>query len=183
MSHFPKTALSLIGCLLATLSLIAAENPAAQSGLSMTTTESYQIRNHKFGDLLRPEGANGADGTSIVLYSAEPWKCMTWKLHPAGGTGFHVQNHFTGKTFVVNATPGGTNVIQVKLVRVQEEQPVWVFEKLPDGFYKIRAAKSGGVLTAIETVGQSVHIVMAPWQDRDEQKWQLEKIDPATLTM
>jgi len=34
-----------------------------------------------------------------VLYPAEPWKCMTWKLRPAGESVFHVQNHFTSKTF------------------------------------------------------------------------------------
>ena len=33
---------------------------------------SFQIRNQKYGDLLRPEEANSADGTRIVLYPAQP---------------------------------------------------------------------------------------------------------------
>ena len=115
----------------------AADNAGIKSDLSATTTESYQIRNKKFGDLLRPEDANGAEGTRIVLYPAEPWKCMTWKLRPAGASAFHVQNHFTSKTFVVNSSHGETNVIQTALARDLSERPVWRFIKLPDGSYQI----------------------------------------------
>lgn len=32
---------------------------------------SFQIRNQKYGNLLRPEEANSADGTRIVLYPAQ----------------------------------------------------------------------------------------------------------------
>lgn len=93
----------LLGCLLMMApGGSAADSAGSKSDLSPTTTESFQIRNKKFGDLLRPEGANGANGTQIVLYTAEPWKCMTWKLRPAGESVFHVQNHFTSKTFMVN---------------------------------------------------------------------------------
>ena len=34
--------------------------------------KSYQIRNVKFGNLLRPDDANSANGTRIVLYSSRP---------------------------------------------------------------------------------------------------------------
>ena len=146
----------------------------------MTSTESYQIRNKKFGDLLRPEGANGAVGTRIVLYPAEPWKCMTWKLQPAGDSGFHVQNHFTAKTFSIK--DGGKNVIQIAFAHEADGRPIWRFTKLPDDTYRISEAKSSEALTAVGD-GGTVHIVVAPWQDKTEQKWDLEKIDPAKLTM
>jgi hypothetical protein len=161
----------------------AADTAENQSGLSTTVTESYQIRNKKFGDLLRPENANNAEGTRIVLYPAEPWKCMTWKLRPAGDAGFHVQNHFTSKTFVVNPGPGATNVIQTALARESAERPVWRFTKLADGAYQISDAKSGAALTAVGGNGQPVRVVVAPWQEKDEQKWDLEKTDPARLIM
>lgn len=161
---------------------LAAENTGGKSDLSATATESYQIRNKKFGDLLRPKDANGAEGTRIVLYPAEPWKCMTWKLRPAGDSGFHVQNHFTSKTFIVNASSGGTNVIQTVFARQASERPVWRFTKLADGSYQISDAKSGNALTAVSDNG-TVRVTVAPWQDKDEQKWKLEKTDPATLTM
>lgn len=178
-----KLALFLGGWCILTSGVFAADNAGGKSGLSATTTESYQIRNKKFGDLLRPENANSAEGTRIVLYPAEPWKCMTWKLHPAGETGFHVQNHFTSKTFIVNPSPGATNVIQTHFARAAGERPLWRFTKLPDGSYQISDAKSGQALTAVGENNQAVRVVAAPWQDRDEQKWELEKMDPAKLTM
>lgn len=174
----------LIGCLfMLTTSAFAADNSGGKSDLSATATESYQIRNKKFHGLLRPEGANGAEGTRIVLYPAEPWKCMTWKLRPAGGSVFHVQNHFTSKTFIVNANHGNTNVIQTAFAREAGERPAWRFIKLQDGSYQISDVKSGAALTAAGGDGQSVRVVVAPWQDKDEQKWELEKTDPAKLTM
>jgi len=171
-----------LGCLfLLTSGAFAADEAASQPGLSATATESYQIRNQQFGDLLRPEGANGADGTRIVLYPAEPWKCMTWKLRPVGEAGFNVQNHFTGKTF--NVSGSGTNVLQIAFAGEASQRPVWRFTKLPDGSYQISDAKTGAALTAVGGAGQSVRVVLAPWEQTAAQKWQLEKTDPAKLTM
>jgi len=161
----------------------AADNDNGKSDLSATATESYQIRNKKFGDLLRPENANAAEGTRIVLYPAESWKCMTWKLRPAGVSGFQIQNHFTSKTFTVNTNHSGTNVVQTAFAREASERPVWHFTKLPDGSYEITDVKSGAALTAIGEDSQSVRVVVAPWQDKAEQKWELAKTDPAKLTM
>jgi hypothetical protein len=163
--------------------LFAAETADSKPGLSATVTESYQIRNKKFGELLRPENANNAEGTRMVLYPAQSWKCMTWKLRPAGDSGFHVQNHLTSKTFIVTKTHGGTNVIQTAFARETGERPVWRFTRLADGSYQITDVKSGAALTALGGDRQTVRVVVAPWRDKAEQKWELEKTDPATLTM
>jgi len=172
------------GCLFVlTAASGVADNASVQSDLSATATESFQIQNKKFGDLLRPEGANAAVGTRIVLYSAEPWKCMTWKLQPAGESVYHVQNHFTSKTFSVKAEAGGKNVVQTAFAREPGGRPAWRFTKLADGLYRISEEKSGDVLTAVSDDGGTVRIVVASWQDKPEQKWQLNKINPAELTM
>ena len=162
---------------------LAADVTGDKPGLSATATESYQIRNKKFRDLLRPKDANSAEGTHIVLYPAEPWKCMTWKLKPSGESTFQVQNHFTSKTFVADASHGETNVIQTAFAREAAERPAWRFTRLPDGSYQITDVKSGAALTATGGDGQSVRVVVAPWQNQDAQKWELEKTDPAKLTM
>src|SRR4051812_11964945 len=72
---------------------------AGQAGSVSQPVESFQIRSQKFGQLLRPEDANNADGTRLVLYPAQMWKCMTWKRLPAGPSTFALQNHLTSKTF------------------------------------------------------------------------------------
>jgi Ricin-type beta-trefoil lectin domain-like len=147
---------------------------------------TYQIRNVKHQELLRPRDANNATGTPLVLYPAQPWKCMTWRLQPAGESAFYLKNMFTGKTF---SAPADTNaptpfVTQIPLAKNGGESPAWVFTKLDDGSYKITDVKSKKVLTAKKSESESeVKISLAPWQNLDEQKWILEKIDPKNLTM
>lgn len=147
------------------------------------TPKSYQIRNVKYGDLLRPEDANSANGTRIVLYPAQPWKCMTWKLFPAGEETFQLRNHFTSKTFTVTATnQAAAPVVQVPFAKDAAARPAWRFIKLSDGTYEIADVKSGQVLTAAKE-GYPAKIVLEAWQEKPEQKWELIEIDPAQLTM
>lgn len=159
---------------------LAEDAPAKANPVPEATT--YQIRNVKHQDLLRPKDANSATGTPIVLYSAQPWKCMTWRLQPAGESGFHLKNLFTSKTFAAGSETAA--VTQVPLAKDGGDSPVWQFTKLADGNYRITDSKSGKVLTAAENSGEyEVKIVIAPWQNSDGQKWILEKMDPKNLTM
>ncbi len=146
---------------------------------------SYQIRNKKFGELLRPEDANSADGTPIVLYPAEHWKCMTWRFHPAGESSVRIQNHFTAKTFAAKAGAGTQPpVSQVPFAKNPQDGPAWQLTRLSDGSYKITDPKSGKALTAAKRdSGSRVRIVIEAWRDGEDQKWDLIEIDPKTLTM
>ena len=179
-------ALSL-GLLLVCLpNLFAADAAAGLPDAGLSTPASFQIRNKKFGDLLRPRDANSAIGTPIVLYPAQPWKCMTWKFHAAGDSAYQLQNHFTSKTFAaeINAGNQAPQVTQVAFGKDAATRPVWRFTKMPDGSYRITDAKSGNALTAIKTeAATDVRIVLQPWQEKDEQKWELLPIDPKQLTM
>jgi hypothetical protein len=118
-----------------TLRSVAAESEGSPVPAKAAAPESFQIRNKKFGDLLRPEDANSAIGTRIVLYPAQPWKCMTWKLDPAGESIFHAQNHFTSKAFASAPKADGTQaaVVQVPFPKEAKERPAWRFTKLPGG--------------------------------------------------
>ena len=159
---------------------------AADNSTNAPEPTTYQIRNVKHQELLRPRYANSANGTPIVLYPAQPWKCMTWRLQPAGESAFHLKNLFTGKTF---SSSSDTNALQqfvkqIPLAKDGGESPAWSFTKLDDGNYKIADRKSGKVLTAKKSADESeVKIVTAPWENQDEQKWILEKMDPKQLTM
>ena len=147
---------------------------------------SFQLRNLKYGELLRPEEARSADGTRIVLYSAQSWKCLTWKFHANGESLFQLQNHYTSKTFAaetgVDKAPAA--VTQVPFSKKGEERPTWRFTKLADGSYKITDAKSGKALTAVkEETGSGARIVVQAWKESDAQKWELIEIDAKQLTM
>jgi hypothetical protein len=145
--------------------------------------KSYQIVNKKHGDLLRPKDANSSDGTPIVLYSAQTWKCLTWKLSPTDESAFTVQNHFTGKTFTLASKDKGSGVIQVALPKDAAKAIKWRFIKLDDGNYRITDPKSENVLTAVKGEKDEIRIALLPWEKKDEQKWELKQIDPAKLTM
>lgn len=174
---------------LSTLVLFAAfagELTGASEAMDPTPGKSYQLRNKQYRELLRPEEANSADGTRIVLYPAQAWKCMTWKFTSAGPSQFSLQNLFTSKTFAAKPTSDqrGASVIQVPFARNQTQRPAWQFVKLKDGRYKIVDSKSGKALSAQRSgTGSDVKIVLEAWQDSDPQKWELEEIDPAKLTM
>jgi hypothetical protein len=139
---------------------------------------SYQIRNCKFGEVLRPENANNADGVRIVLYPAQPWKCMTWKLLPVGDSVFQLQNHFTHKTFADGTNGPGRAVVQVPFERAAK-RPAWKLVKLANGFYRIVDIASEQSLTAASKDA----VVLARWEEKPEQQWELIETDPAKLTM
>jgi len=164
--------------LLAAVSVIAADSSTAPAELK----GSYQIRNQKFGDLLRPKDASNAEGARIVLYPAEPWKCMTWRVTSVTNSVCSVQNHFTSKTFTVKTDSDEKRVTQTAWSKEASQRPQWKFTSLADGSYKICDAKTDEALTAKEN-GGTVGIVLAPWKDSAEQKWKLEAIDPTKLTM
>ncbi len=185
----------LLFLMLAVTAAPAADTSSSPARPPEATT--YQIRNIKYDELLRPKDANNAEGTPIVLYPAQPWKCMTWKLKPATNstadatapsTTFWVKNLFTSKTFhadsgsAANATP--QRVTQLRFPKDSSLTPGWQFARLDDGSYKIIDAKSGNAVTAVKDEGaDEAHIVTAPWENQDSQKWHLEKIDPKDLTM
>lgn len=179
------------GCLWLVLSslaislLTAADASGQPDRPNALAPKSYQIRNVKYGDLLRPEDARNADGTPIVLYPAQPWKCMTWKLHPAGESRFQLQNHFTSKTF--SAQTGDQEaaaVTQVPFSKNPEGRPTWQFTKLKgDGTYKITEVKTGKALTAVKDGNLGMRIVVQAWHDGEDQKWELKEINPKDLTM
>ena len=174
-----KKIISLIaglGLLACALSLPAAEPAAAP--------ESFQIRNKKFGDLLRPEDASGATGARIVLYPAQSWKCLTWKLHPAGESVFQFQNHFTSKTFASDPKTDGPQaaVTQVPFSKEAKDRPAWRVIKGTGGLCQIVEVKSGKALAAAPDNG-GARVVAAPVGDGDEQKWELVKTDPSKLSM
>jgi hypothetical protein len=149
-------------------------------------TKSFHVRNKQHGDLLRPEEARGANGTPIVLYPAQPWKCLTWKFQPLGESQFQLQNHFTSKTFAASARAGQPDelVLQVPLEKSAEAAPVWQFTRLNGGGYKIADPKTGKVLTAVkEKTRSGIRIVVQTWHESEDQQWELIEVNPKDLSM
>jgi len=133
--------------------------------------EYAQIRSVAKDLLLRPVNASNKTGAPIVLYPAQSWKCMTWKIE--GTDTVTLQNVFTGKPFV----PKGEKyqILQAD----KDANKEWKIEPAGDGVFKISDPKSGMVLTVVD----DEHIALGPWLDKPEQKWKIEAKNPADLTM
>ncbi len=144
--------------------------PAAPS-IQALVGQSFQIQNVGQKLLLRPRDANSADGTPLVLYPAESWKCMTWKVRPAGD-GVRLINHFTDKTLTPNTAPneaGETPVQQHAAAKTPTDIEQWRFVPLGDDTYRIEHIKTGQALGA----NADGNVVVGKWSDSADQKWKL----------
>lgn len=60
---------------------------------------NYAIKNVQTGMLLRVKDAHSKNGTPLVAYYPENWKCMTWNFKNTGANTYQLQNLLTRKTF------------------------------------------------------------------------------------
>jgi len=60
---------------------------------------NYAIKNVQTGMLLRVKDASGKNGTPLVAYDPQNWKCMTWAFKNVEGNTYQLRNLFTSKTF------------------------------------------------------------------------------------
>jgi hypothetical protein len=143
--------------------------------------KSFQIQNADQTLLLRPRDASNKDGTPLVLYTPESWKCMTWKFEKSGD-GYQLLNYFTHKTLQpeATATPDQTHetpVVQMPASKEAVETQQWKFIELGDGWYRIDNVKTGLTLGA----GADGKVTTGKWADTPGQKWKLlPKPDPFT---
>ena len=154
---------ALLSCCL--LSLFASE-PATQP--AKLAGESHQIQNVAQEDLLRPRDASSRDGAPIVLYPHQDWKCMTWKLEPAGDD-VRLMNYFTHKTFYPDAQTEGSAVSQHSAAKEPTDVERWRFVPVDGRNYKLEHAATGLVLT----VSDDGKITIQKWNNSAAQQWKL----------
>lgn len=144
---------------------ILADEPAA-------LPESVQIRNVQFGLLLRPRDASNKDGAPLVLYPAQPWKCMTWTVGSTADGLTSLKNRFTSKTFATAADGS------IKQVPFDAAKP-WKLEKLAEGHYRIFDPAAP---TKALTARDEHTLVLDDWKDTPGQQWEVLPA-PSHLTM
>lgn len=171
-------ALLTTGLLVATSAgaLCASESQEKSKATTLDTSKSYQIRNKKFGNLLRPQNANRRDGTPVVLYPIQAWKCLTWRVTPSQNEAYFLQNHYTSKTFASKSGKGdnANRVVQVPYDVKSGKRPDWKFIEVENNFYQIVDPISGRVLTAVKPNGEhEAHVILDVWDNREEQLWEL----------
>lgn len=134
---------------------------------------AFQLENKATRLLLRPQDANNADGTQIVVYPKYDWRCLTWDITPAGYANiFTFKNYFTHKTFQPTAGVKENTPVLQAAIRPDATLQQWDFIKVDGGYYKIMAHGSELVMT-VEGTGTNAKVVLKKWNQSAAQLWKL----------
>jgi hypothetical protein len=100
-------------------------------GYSQLIKGTYAIKNVQTGLLLRIKDANKSNGTPLVAYAPEDWKCMTWNFNHVDGQTYQLQNLLTGKTIQsANQAPSAGDVLKQQPI---SNSVIQQYEFIPDG--------------------------------------------------
>ncbi len=137
---------------------------------------TYAIKNLQTGLLLRPQDANHADGTPIILYDQQNWKCMTWDFKLVDEKTYQLKNLFTGKTFQPVHLPVKNNTsLYQQLLTEKSAIQFWEFIQVRKNIYRIRLKGTPFYLTAQP---EKSNIVLKPLEENDLQYWTLIEQHP-----
>jgi hypothetical protein len=101
------------------------------TGYSQLIKGTYAIKNVQTGLLLRIKDANKSNGTPLVAYSPEDWKCMTWNFNHIDGQTYQLENLLTGKTIQsANQTPSPGDALKQQPI---SNTVIQQYEFIPDG--------------------------------------------------
>jgi len=140
---------------------------------------SYAIKNEQTGMLLRVKDAHSENGTPLVAYYPENWKCMTWNFKHVAGNTYQLENLLTNKTF----QPKGDADVNVAL----EEQPLntnsanqqYEFEAIDHDTYMIKLKGTDLYITPSDKKGAvNSQIVLAKKTNTKDQYWDIYEQSP-----
>jgi hypothetical protein len=140
---------------------------------------NYAIKNLHTGMLLRVKNADSKNGTPLVAYYPENWKCMTWNFKSTGNNTYQLQNLLTNKTFQP-AAQANTDV-------PFEEQPLisdatnqqYEFVKVKQDIYLIKLKDTDLYVTPADGKGKvNSAIILAAKKNTTEQLWTIYEQAP-----
>ncbi len=145
-------------------------------GIAQEISGNYAIKNLETGLLLRVKDANSKNGTPLVAYEPQNWKCMTWDFISAGDNVYQLKNLFTGKTFQQKAGSDGSTLEEQPLEKGKEAQ-LYTFEAVGENIYRIKLKGSTLYLTN-NKAEVNAPIVLKPKTTDKNQLWQIYQQSP-----
>ena len=160
----------LLFCLLA-ICLISAK--------AQTIQGTYAIKNVQTGMLLRIKDANTKDGTPLVSYDPEDWKCMTWDFKQVDGNTYQLKNLLSGKTFEPAGTlSAGTSLHEEPLSTTATTQQ-YEFEQVAKDTYTIKLKGTDLYVTPSDEKGRTnSSIILSPKSGSKLQQWTIYQQSP-----
>lgn len=158
--------------LISGLQLSAQTQPALLHG-------DFALKNVHTGKYVRIKDANGANGTPIVAYSPENWKCVTWQFQPSASGSYTLKNLLSGKTLQpLNGDTKPGTVLEEQPLDTQKPQEYELVTASKE-HYRIRLKGTGLFLTPSDPHGATnSSIILQSEQAGDLQEWVLIEQHP-----
>ena len=146
---------------------------------SQDISGNYAIKNVKTGMLLRVKDASSKNGTPIVAYAPQNWKCMTWNFKSAGGNTYQLENLLTHKTFQPQASDNPVISLEEQPLLVGNPQQQYEFTRVEKGTFLIKMKGTDLYLTPSDPKGEiNSSIILAKRNTTDLQYWTIYEQSP-----
>ncbi|GAA3920889.1 hypothetical protein GO495_00830 [Chitinophaga oryziterrae] len=138
----------------------------------------FAIKNVQQGLLLRVKDAGSANGTPLVVYEPENWKCMTWNFEQVNGQVYKLKNLFTGKTFEAAKPAAGEAFTEQPLVQQSTAQQ-YEFVPLRKNVYLIKLQGTDLYLTPAGADAKiNTPVILAKKNGTAAQEWTIYEQHP-----
>ena len=146
---------------------------------SQTIKGNYAIKNVQTGLLLRIKDANGKNGTPLVAYEPQNWKCMTWNFKQTEGNTYQLQNLFTNKTFEpLTDSVSKTTMLSEQPLETKNNQQ-YEFISAGNNSYFIKLKDTDLYITSPgEKAEVNAKIVLQKKDNSDRQRWTIYTQNP-----
>ncbi|WP_069659446.1 RICIN domain-containing protein [Arcticibacter eurypsychrophilus] len=140
---------------------------------------NYAIRNTKTGMLLRVKDAASKNGTPLVAYSPQNWKCMTWNFKSTGGNAYQLENLLTHKTFQPQSSAAHGILLEEQPLLAGNPQQQYEFIPVKKGTFLIKMKGTDLYITPSDPQGSvNSTIILARRNTTDLQYWTIYEQAP-----
>jgi len=139
---------------------------------------NYAIKNVETGMLLRVKDASNKNGTPLVAYSPQNWKCMTWNFISVEGNTYQLKNLLTGKTFQPkDNTPEA--ILEEQTLSAESASQQFDFEPAGKNIYWIKLKGTELYLTSGDKKGTiNLPVILSRKSGNKQQQWTIYEQAP-----
>ena len=146
---------------------------------AQTIKGNYAIKNVQTGMLLRIKDASNKNGTPLVAYGPQNWKCMTWNFILVEGNTYQLKNLFTGKTFQPKISDTAESGLEEQPVSLGSNNQQYEFEPAAKDIYRIKLKGTELYLTPEDKKGATNSlIILTRKTGTKEQQWTIYEQAP-----
>ena len=140
---------------------------------------SYAIKNEQTGMLLRVKDAHSENGTPLVAYYPENWKCMTWNFKHVAGNTYQLENLLTNKTFQPKGDADVNVALEEQSLNTNSANQQYEFEAIGHDTFMIKLKGTDLYITPSDKKGAvNSKIVLAKKTNTKDQYWDIYEQSP-----